>query len=139
MENKEHICFVESGLSSSSPCWVIFLYKRSLHFLELWWIHFVILATNQEWYHSLDQDGLKCWQSYDRTLSVMIQGTSSEWTKSLRLQGRKQSGFFSLFKFYTDKLLFFCNKKFHEITRSAIPNIISVSYTHLTLPTILLV
>ena len=77
-----------------APVELSFYKKRSLHLFELWQIHFVILATNQEWYHSLDQDGLKCWQSYDRTLSVMIQGTSSEWTKSLRLQGRKQSGIF---------------------------------------------
>ena len=77
-----------------APVELSFYKKRSLHLFELWRIHFVTLATNHEWYHSLDQDGLKCWRSYDRTLSVMIQGTSSEWTKSLRLQGRKQSGIF---------------------------------------------
>ena len=77
-----------------APVELSFYKKRSLHLFELWRIHFVTLATNHEWYHSLDQDGLKCWRSYDRTLSVMIQGTSSEWTKSLRQQGRKQSGIF---------------------------------------------
>ena len=93
-----------------APVELSFYKKRSLHLFELWRIHFVTLATNHEWYHSLDQDGLKCWRSYDRTLSVMIQGTSSEWTKSLRQQGRKQSGIFF------HKIFIFVDKKFREIT-----------------------